>query len=140
MKKNGFTLVELMIAVGISAILTAIAVPTYLGYTKRANRIDATRALTLNAQALERCYSQSFNYAGCAAAPAGTTVSSQGFYTVTVVVATTPTATYTVTATPRAAPQLSDSSCQSFSINNAGTQSAVDGSNNNTTKTCWGSI
>ena len=70
MKKNGFTLVELMITVGIVAILAAIAIPSYSAYVMRSNRTDATRTMVADAQALERCYSQTFTYLGCAPLPA----------------------------------------------------------------------
>jgi len=56
MNKNGFTLVELMITVAIVAILAMIAVPAYTQYVMRANRTDAVKTLTLDAQSLERCY------------------------------------------------------------------------------------
>jgi type IV pilus assembly protein PilE len=88
MKKNGFSLIELMIAVGIVGILAAIAIPSYSAYVKRANRSDATRSLSVTAQALERCYSQNFTYSNTlpyvCAANAGVVSSSQGYYTVTI--------------------------------------------------------
>jgi type IV pilus assembly protein PilE len=53
--KNGFSLIELMMAVAIVGILAAIAVPSYTAFVRQSNRTDAVRALTLDAQALERC-------------------------------------------------------------------------------------
>ncbi len=81
--RNGFSLIELMIAVAIVGILAAIAIPSYMAYTHRANRTDATRTMTLDAQGLERCYSQTFTYIGCANPAAGTKASPQGYYSVT---------------------------------------------------------
>jgi type IV pilus assembly protein PilE len=136
--RNGFSLLELMIVVAIIGIIAAIAIPSYTTYVRRANRTDATRAITLDAQALERCYSQSFAYAPCATAPAGTTPSSQGNYSVTIAVTASP-ATYTITATPVSSSQLGDSACAVFTLNSAGTQGATDSGGVNSTKTCWGS-
>ena len=134
MKKNGFSLIELVVAMGIVGILAAIAIPAYTQYTKTANRTDATRTLTSSAQALERCYSQAFTYVGCTSAPTAPFTSAQGYYTVTI---TVPTAsTFSITATPIKAPQTTDSACTSFTVNNAGTQSATPAAN---TVTCWGS-
>jgi type IV pilus assembly protein PilE len=45
----GFTLIELVIAMLIVGILTAIAIPSYNAYIKRANRTDATRTMTIDA-------------------------------------------------------------------------------------------
>jgi type IV pilus assembly protein PilE len=134
-KKNGFTLVELLIAVAIVGILAAIAIPSYSAYTRRANRTDATRTLTFDTQALERCYSQNFSYVACPTALVGATLSPRGYYTITIAATAT---TYSVTAVPVAPPQTADTSCTQFSIDNTGTQTATDGMSN-TTQTCWGS-
>jgi len=132
MKKNGFTLVELMITVAVVAILAMIAIPSYTQYVQRANRTDATKTLTLDAQALERCYSQAFTYVGCTV-PAGPTLTGQGNYNVTL--ASTAT-TYTLTAVPVSPQQLGDATCTSFVLDQTGAQSTTPAANS---RTCWGS-
>jgi type IV pilus assembly protein PilE len=136
--RNGFSLLELMIVVAIVGIIAAIAIPSYTSYVRQANRTDATRSMTLDAQALERCYSQTFAYTGCATAPAGTAPSSQGNYSVVIAVTANP-ATYSITATPISASQMGDTACAVFTLNSAGTQGATNSSAANNTKTCWGS-
>jgi type IV pilus assembly protein PilE len=138
MKKNGFSLVELMVAVGIVGILTAIAIPSYSAYVKKANRTDATRSLSVTAQALERCYSQNFTYAAatCPVAGVSPVPSSQGYYSVTITVVAGPPQTYSLTAVPVHEPQTADATCTSFTLNSTGLQGATPAGN---TQTCWGS-
>jgi len=125
MKKNGFSLIELMIAVGIVGILAAIAIPSYSAYVKRTNRTDATRSLSVTAQALERCYSQNFSYAvaTCPVAGVTPTPSSQGVlhrdYR-----HHRPHDLHPYRGTAFA-PQTADAACTQFTLTNTGLQSAL---------------
>ena len=65
-KSQGFTLIELMVAVAILAILSAIAMPIYTTYSNRTYRSEAMADLMDCAQALERRAGQTFDYLGAA--------------------------------------------------------------------------
>lgn len=56
LRQAGFTLIELMIAVAIVAILARIAMGVYKQYVIRSNRADAEQVLLQVAQAAERWY------------------------------------------------------------------------------------
>lgn len=141
MKKNGFTLVELMITVAVVAILAMIAIPSYTQYVRRGNRTDATKTLTLDAQALERCYSQTFTYALCAGAAAGAAPSIEGKYTVTIIIPDPAQAapSYIIQAVPLVPSQVADTPCALFTLNTANTQFAQTSAAAPNTQTCWGS-
>jgi type IV pilus assembly protein PilE len=133
---RGFTLVELMITVGIVAILAAIAIPSYQSFVRQSNRTDATRTMALDAQALQRCYSQNFSYlaAGCNIV-AGTVNSPNNYYSINIAI---PSATqYTLTATPQGG-QVGDTQCATIVLQSTGQQTAQDTSMNDTSKACWG--
>lgn len=59
----GFTLVELVVATAIIAVLGAIAYPSYTGAVRKAKRAEARSALMQLIQEEERYYSQNNRYA-----------------------------------------------------------------------------
>src|SRR5689334_7187734 len=63
-KQDGFTLLELMIVVGIVAALAAMALAGYGFATKKTRRAAAQGCLTEAAQQMERFYTTNMTYAG----------------------------------------------------------------------------
>lgn len=99
-RTSGFTLLELMIAVAIIGILSAIAVPAYKNYVLRGKIIEATSGLSDMSVKLEQYFQDNRSYVGaCAAgtiAPLPATTANSNFtFTCPVLTATT----YTVNAT-----------------------------------------
>lgn len=63
LKQKGFTLIELMIVVGIVGLMAAIAVPGYRSYALKANRSDCKVGLLQQADLQERYYLRNNTYA-----------------------------------------------------------------------------
>jgi len=68
-RKQGFTLIELMITVAIVAILGGIAYPSYQSYIKRTARAEARAVILDIAQKQERYYSSNNSYLPISAPP-----------------------------------------------------------------------
>jgi len=133
MEHKGFTLIELMIAVVIVAILSAIAVPSYFSYVRDSRRDLAKQSLLAAAQKMESYYALNMTYVGSAT---GTTpdiftdkVPADGterYYTLQISNLTQ--SGYTLSAVPQGA-QTSDS-CGTLALTRAGAKTP-------TTTGCW---
>ena len=66
-KARGFTLIELMIAVAIIAVLASIAVPSYTQYITRSKIQEATSALLAQKVKMEQFFQDQRSYGGACA-------------------------------------------------------------------------
>ena len=137
----GFTLIELMVALAILAITTAIAASTYRGYLRRGHRSEAVQALLAAAVEQEKFHIANGRYgdrldAAFGEEPPGLPVASRtpgGHYVLAVPTATG--AEYRVIAT--AASQVTDPACSSLSIDESGRRAATDAGGADSTARCW---
>ncbi|NND81845.1 MAG: prepilin-type N-terminal cleavage/methylation domain-containing protein [Gammaproteobacteria bacterium] len=60
---GGFSLIELMVALAVVAVIAAVAMPNYTEFVKRSNRSEGTRALIVLANAQEQHYMANQTYA-----------------------------------------------------------------------------
>jgi type IV pilus assembly protein PilE len=132
-RQTGFTLIELVIAIAIVGILSAVAVTTYEESVRKSNRKAAASCLQEQAQLAERIYTTTMSYATVAGANTGCAADLAARYqfTATNVTATT----YTVNAIARGA-QLTDSKCLNLGLTQTG-QKTVTGSYAATPNDCW---
>jgi len=73
--QQGFTLIEIMVAVVIVTILAAVAVPAYTDYVVRSRIPDATAGLASRQVRLEQYYQDTRTYVGAPDCNANTTAS-----------------------------------------------------------------
>jgi type IV pilus assembly protein PilE len=139
---SGFTLVELMIVVAITAILVAIAIPSYYAYVMKSRRADAKVALSEISQRLEGYYADNNKYAtdfdklklanSGFVKKGGTFQSKDGWYQLQIEVDTAGQK-YTLKAVPQGA-QASDGRCGTLILDNTG-KKTISGSA--PVKECW---
>ncbi len=136
---NGFTLLELMIAVVILSILAAVAYPSYMGQVQKTRRVDGKSAVLEIAMAQEQYYTSKKTYASTlnllsidSALKAGN--SKEGYYTLALGGFTATTFTITATATATGA-QAGDTNCKKMTMNQMGVQASTNGTTSTTG--CW---
>lgn len=124
-KNKGFTLIELMIVVVIIGIISAIAIPAYQGFTRKANRSDGKAALADTAARQENFFAQQLRYASSMQAlgfATTTPFSPQSKYTIST---SSSSGSYTITVTS----VLTDPDCSTMTLNSIGIKGPVTG--------CW---
>jgi type IV pilus assembly protein PilE len=128
---KGFTLVELMVVLGIVAILLIVAVPSYTSHIRKSRRTEARTALLDLAGRQERLFSTTNTYSATPSAlgysgDAFPVTVGSGYYQVDVA-APAPAAgalpTFTITATAIGS-QAKDTQCATFTVDQTGAQSA----------------
>ena len=138
---SGFTLIELMIAVVVLAIIVGIAVPSYQAQILKSRRTDARNALLDIAAREERYLSVANSYSavstdvGYSGAWPQTLIN--GYYTVTVAAPPAAVPQFQVTATPVGA-QAADTACAIFQVDQIGQQRAWDSGGIRNDALCWG--
>jgi len=132
---RGFTLIELMVVVTVIAVLSAIAIPSYQGYTARSNRAAAKSTLLEAAQFMERYRSSNFKYVDASNAaptlPSRLQISpAQGTKRYDIALSGVTATEFTLTATPSG---WVDSACGNLTLTNLG----VKGQSAGNAATCW---
>lgn len=132
---RGFTLIELMIAVAIVGILTAIAYPMYLDKVRASRRVDAKSSLLQAANAEEQYYTTEHTYSATLGDLGVSSTSENGFYKISASVSGTSNQQFLITASAQG-DQVNDT-CVTYTINQIGAKKASDGSGNDVSGTCW---
>ena len=147
--QKGFTLIELMIAVTIMAILVTIAYPSYVGQLRKTRRSEAKQMMVRYAQDLEKCFTVNLSYvrdlppadgvADCSVPD--TDVPTGADYDIAF--ASRTQNAFVMTGTRKAgskqqpgAASTGDSHCQQFRIDNLGRRTATDSGGANADD-CW---
>ena len=128
-KQRGITLIELMVAVVIVGILAMIAYPSYQEHTRKSRRADAKATLTDLAARQEQYFNDHKTYTNDVTKLKASTASREGYYTITIPVATA--TSYELVATA-AGVQAGDTKCATFKLTAAGAKSSTPSGNN-----CW---
>lgn len=142
--KSGFSVVEIMVALAIIAILISIAFPGYRHFVLRSHRMEALRTLLEIQSAQERYFVQHNRYAAslAAAPPDGLGIpplTPDGYYTLELDADVSDGAGHFLARALAEAGsrQTDDLACIFFSLNELGDRHAQDSAGADRTVDCW---
>lgn len=131
-RQTGFTLIELVIAMVILAILVALAMPSYQAYVLRSHRGEGVAALNALQLQQEKYRTYHNTYGALATVWSGSATTDNGYYTLAV---TNPTATGFVATATAQGNQVNDSqsgtSCSTLTLTVSGLNTTY------TPAPCW---
>jgi len=135
---RGFSLIEVMIVVGIVALLVSLAIPSYQEFIMKSRRTEAKELLLTAAQRQQQHFTMNNVYSTDAVNELKVpTTSTNGYYTLSIAAGPTGsiTTSYAMSATAVAgSSQADDSACGTFTLNSLGVKT-VSGSQ--TSPPCW---
>ena len=135
---QGFTLIELVIAMLIAAILVAIAAPQYSETVARQRRLDARSALTLAAQWMERYRAENRGvYTGAALPAEFATSPPSGTAMYDLVIDGLTATTYRIEARPRTGAPMASDPCATITLASDGQRTAGGQTTGALYDKCW---
>lgn len=135
MKKNGYSLIELIVTLAVISILASIAIPTYKSYTLKTRRSEGRAFVMEIMQRQEKYYTENNTYTTDLTQlgySSSTPTSEQGYYQVSAAAAADGIANNVILTAQPQGNQANDSECGSFIINSNGSKTTSTSST-----TCW---
>lgn len=133
LRSRGFTLIEVMIAVVIIAVLAGIAYPSYNNHVVKTRRAAAAACLLENAQLLERHFTTNLTYVGGAVNQCGGNVDAHYQISLNGAVAAR---SYAIRAVPIGQQLARDTKCGTLGLTSTGLRS-VSGTASASPAQCW---
>jgi type IV pilus assembly protein PilE len=141
---RGFTLLEILTAAVVVAVLAAIAIPTWRTHLLRVQRADARDTLLALQAAQDHYFGRNARYANdaqlTAPGPVGLELSAtspHGLYSITLTTTADGLGYLATARAVRRAGQNADSRCALFSIDHVGQMRAADSSGADRSADCW---
>jgi type IV pilus assembly protein PilE len=135
-RNRGFSLIELIVAMAIIAIVTAVALPAFQDSVRKSRRADAHAALLQVQTNQEKWRANNTTYTAdltnLGFSTASNAVSTDGYYTINITADSNTGIAYEATAVPKSGTAQASDSC-SFTLTNNGPD--ISSAAN---RACWG--